>query len=50
MSMEPSDWFDGTSDCCGAPVYNPGGNETGICSDCKEHCEIEEEDLTGKEK
>ncbi len=41
MSMEPSDFFDGSSDCCDAPVYNPGDNDMGICSKCKEHCEIE---------
>ena len=28
---------DGTSDCCGAPVYS----DIGICSDCKEHCNIQ---------
>ncbi len=44
--MEASDWFDPgeMSNCCGAPVYNPGGNDMGICSECKEHCEIEEEE------
>lgn len=26
------------SECCSAPVINPGMCETGICSDCKEHC------------
>lgn len=44
MSMSPSDWFNGVSNCCGAPVYNPGNNETGVCKECKEHCEIEEEE------
>ena len=28
---------EGMSDCCGAPVYV----DVGICSDCKEHCEIQ---------
>lgn len=43
--MEASDWFNAgeISNCCGAPVYNPGGNEMGICKECKEHCEIEKE-------
>tara|TARA_R110002050_G_scaffold54049_1_gene122610 strand:- start:50 stop:229 length:180 start_codon:yes stop_codon:yes gene_type:complete len=26
------------SDCCGAPPYI--NIETGMCSDCKEHCEF----------
>ena|SRR3990167_6557094 len=29
------------SNCCGAPVYS----DTDICTDCKEHCEIEEEKM-----
>lgn len=34
---------DGMSNCCGAPVYI----DLGICSDCKEHCDLEtEEDET----
>jgi len=28
------------SDCCGARIYP----DTDICSDCKEHCEPEQED------
>ena len=30
---------EGLSNCCGAGVYA----NTDICSDCKDHCEIEEE-------
>lgn len=26
------------SACCSAAVINPGMCETGICSDCGEHC------------
>jgi hypothetical protein len=29
-------YSEGTSNCCGAKVFN------GICIECKEHCEIEE--------
>lgn len=28
------------SNCCGAPVYE----ETDICTECGEHCEVIEED------
>ncbi len=35
---EPSD----TSTCCGASVYI----ETDICSECKEHCDVEKESKT----
>ena len=39
-SWDPSDAFTGeTSNCCGAPIMMGD-----ICSDCKEHCEAEEED------
>lgn len=27
---------EGFSNCCGAKVYS----DLGICSDCKEHCEV----------
>ena len=33
-------YMSGTSNCCGAPVYG----DTDICSECHEHCEIEEEE------
>jgi hypothetical protein len=39
-SWDPSDAFTGeTSNCCGAPIMMGD-----ICSDCKEHCDAEEED------
>jgi len=28
------------SNCCGATIYE----NTDICSDCKEHCDVQEED------
>ena len=31
---------EGMSNCCGAKVYEPD-----ICSQCKEHCEVENEDM-----
>lgn len=38
-SWDPSDAFSGeTSNCCGAPIMMGD-----ICSDCKEHCEAEED-------
>ena len=42
---------EGLSSCCGAKVYL----DIGICSDCKEHCDVEEpepdeEDLDLKNK
>ena len=38
--VNESDDFSGeTSNCCGAPIMMGD-----ICSDCKEHCEAEEED------
>lgn len=40
MSTSIHDLKDGSSSCCGAPVYMGG-----ICSDCKEHCDyVEDED------
>ena len=40
------------SDCCGAPCAGiEGCEETGICPDCKEHCEWvddEEDEMNGK--
>ena len=39
-SWDPSDAFSGeTSNCCGAPIMMGD-----ICSDCKEHCEAEEDE------
>jgi len=32
--------YQGESNCCGAGVYE----NTDICSDCKEHCEIIDEE------
>ena len=31
--------YEGVSNCCGASVYA----NTDICSECKEHCEVEDE-------
>jgi len=28
----------GESDCCWAPVYDPGNTGEGVCTECKEHC------------
>lgn len=41
MSTEIGDMYEeGASGCCGAAVYL-----SGICSDCKEHCDtVSEED------
>jgi hypothetical protein len=40
-SWHPYDAYEtGESNCCGAPIM-----QGGICSDCKEHCEAEEEDF-----
>jgi len=36
MSTELRDLKGGVSNCCGAEVYT----DMGICSDCKEHCEL----------
>lgn len=36
MSTSLYDMEEGTSNCCGAIV------RLGICSDCKEHCDIDE--------
>lgn len=44
MSMDYMDWFSGTSECCGASVYNPGDNEMGICEQCKEWCSMQYEE------
>jgi hypothetical protein len=33
---------DGWSNCCGARVWAPADDGTGICMDCKEWCEVEE--------
>ena len=35
MSTE-IEFEEGMSNCCGAKVYS----DIGICSDCKEHCEV----------
>jgi hypothetical protein len=35
------------SDCCGAPAN--GNEDYGICPDCKEHCEWEEDDIDEEE-
>ena len=32
------------SNCCGAPCVGDGCEEMGLCPDCKEHCEWEEQD------
>ena len=35
------------SECCGAPAYSNGDGSTedyGICPECGEHCEYEDED------
>ena len=42
MSMSTNDWYESNShsDCCGATVINPADAEMGICSDCREWCEI----------
>lgn len=34
---------EGVSNCCGAKVYSPSG-DWAICFDCKEHCDIVEEE------
>lgn len=40
MSFEREDMFEpGSSNCCGARVYL-----NGICADCKEHCEVVEDE------
>jgi hypothetical protein len=40
VSVHPHDEYeDGLSNCCNAPILSGG-----ICSDCREHCEPEEED------
>ena len=48
MSMDSSDWFvpTETSECCGAPVYNPADCDIGICMKCKEWTEVIHEDGT----
>jgi len=40
MSTSLEDLKGGVSSCCGAMVYV----DLGICSDCKEHCAIEDEE------
>ena len=46
MSTELRDLKGGMSNCCGAQVYL----DQMICSDCKEHCDLEpEEEETVKE-
>ncbi len=40
MTTSLEDMKSGSSSCCGAPVYT----DMGICSDCKEHCDIVEDD------
>lgn len=39
MSVEISDLKGGVSSCCGAAMYT----EIGICAECGEHCDNEEE-------
>lgn len=41
METEIKDWTfkSGISDCCNSDIYN----ESGICSECGEHCESAEE-------
>ena len=40
MSYSPGDEFDfGVSNCCGAGVYLGG-----ICANCKDHCDIQEDE------
>lgn len=43
MSVEITDLYaDGVSNCCGAAVLDPSGNdEEGICHQCGEHCGVE---------
>lgn len=43
MSTELSDIYaSGISNCCGAAVIDPSGEEKeGVCADCGEHCAIE---------
>ena len=41
---EDEEIYNGTSDCCEAPVVNPGGLDEGICSDCREHCQVVKDD------
>jgi hypothetical protein len=38
MSTSIHDIYSGYSSCCGASVYT----DLAICSDCKEHCGVEE--------
>ena len=41
------------SNCCQAPITPPGHPESDFCSQCKEHCDVyedEEEEMTDKEK
>ena len=40
MSTSIEDMKGGSSSCCGAQVYT----DLGICSDCKEHCDIVEDE------
>lgn len=40
MRKEGLDYEEGMSNCCGALVYQ----DMGICSDCKEHCGVEQEE------
>ena len=40
MSTTINDITGGSSTCCGAPVYL----DYGICSDCKEHCGLEDDE------
>jgi len=39
----PYQYPEGDSDCCGADVYN------GICSECGEHCEVEDDNFIDNE-
>lgn len=38
---------EGSSNCCGAAVYELG--ESYICKDCKEHCDVEKDEEPVKE-
>lgn len=44
MSVDREDFIDNSvlSNCCGAPALGEVINGEGMCSDCKEHAEFEE--------
>ena len=46
MSMDGIDWFSESevSNCCGAPVFNPSDDDTGICRDCGVWCSVEQKE------